>query len=103
MSGTDLNSSFVSDKQAMLESLGSISTPKAIRYTNTHIRSQWLFFSLFGVIVLIALCSSCSVELLMERASSVSGRSTRHPPTQNHTWYGRILPPSTLQQTHTHF
>lgn len=84
MSGTGLNSSFVSDKQAMLESLGSISTPKAIRYSRTQCNA--CVFFLFGVIVLIALCASRSVELPMERASSVFGRSTRHPPTQNPTW-----------------
>lgn len=64
---------------------------------------EWFSSLCGGVIVLIALYSSCSVELLMERASSASGRSTRHPPTPNPTWWGHLVPPQTPpQHTHTH-
>lgn len=41
-------------------------------------------------LVLIFLNSCCSAELLTERDSSVSGRSTRRPPTPNLTWWGRL-------------
>lgn len=39
-----------------------------------------------GAVVLINPCSAGSVELLMERVSSVCGRSTRLRPTLNLTW-----------------
>lgn len=85
LSGTDLNSSFASDKQAMLGSLGSISTPRAIRYSHLQCNACVLSVERDHSDCLLFF-SSHSVELPMERASSVSGRSTRHPPTQNPTW-----------------
>lgn len=88
LSGTDLSSSFALDKQATLELLGSTSTPKAIRYTLAHTLHATPVFCLFSAAV-TASCS-CSVESQTERASLVSGRSTRHPPTLSPTWWGHL-------------
>ena len=47
--------------------------------------------------------SPCSAELLMEKGSSVSGRSTRHRPTLNPTWWGLLLHPVNHHaSTHMH-
>lgn len=53
-------------------------------HTLTHTRTISVM-SICGV-VLIPLGSAGSVELLMERAFSVCGKSTRHHPTLNLTW-----------------
>lgn len=54
----------------------------------TRVRTHTRTVSVMSIwaVVLIALGSAGSVELLMERASSVCGRSTRHHPTLNLTW-----------------
>lgn len=49
-------------------------------------------FSICSVVLIHLRCAG-SVELLTERASSVCGRSTRHHPTLNLTWWGHLLCP----------
>lgn len=51
-------------------------------------------------VVLIHLRCAASVELLTERASSVCGRSTRHHPTLNLTWWGHLLCPHHCKVAH---
>lgn len=97
LNGRDLSSSFASDRPATPESPVCISTPRAIRCkhvcAHTHAHTRTVSVMSIWAVVLIALGSAGSVELLMERASSVCGRSTRHHPTLNLTWWGHPLCP----------
>lgn len=105
LNGRDLSSSFASDRPATPESPVYISTPRAIRCKHACAGAHKRTVSVVSIcaVVLIPLGSAGSVELLMERASSVCGRSTRHHPTPNLTWWGRLLCPHRDAQIETYF
>lgn len=61
--------------------------------TYTESLCVFFFLSVQSDCTELRVFSPCSVELLTEKASSVSGRSTRHRPTLNPTWWGPLLHP----------
>lgn len=93
LSGRDPSSSFASDRPATPESPVYISTPRAIRCKQASTHTRKVSVMSICAVVLIPLGSAGSVALLMERASSACGRSTRHHPTLNLTWWGHPLCP----------